>query len=148
MYVIIACPKCKSSVQIIDDIRAKNTKCQKCGAILPRKRLKKLYETADLNKAIEARGRIQFEMDTNSEISPNILKKYLIDSRPGYSKKKDIKSIIIQVIDKNGGTMIISNLKNELKKYDFSENQVESTLDRMLEVGEIYCPRVGWVGLI
>ena len=148
MYVIIACPKCKSSVQIIDDIRAKNTKCQQCGAILPRKRLKKLYETADLNKAIEARGRIQFEMDTNSEISPNILKKYLTDSRPGHSKKKDIKSIIIQIIDKNGGTMTISNLKNELKKYDFSENQVESTLDRMLEVGEIYCPRVGWVGLI
>ncbi|AEH60045.1 conserved hypothetical protein [Methanosalsum zhilinae DSM 4017] len=144
MYAVIVCPKCRSHSQIIEQAGAKTTRCQRCGSTLKVRRLRLLYESDTLSKAVEARTCIQMKLDGEDE--PDKADKSqatLSADRRKPPKKKGPEKIVLDTVRSEGGTVDIYELERRLADHGIEGEQFEKVLAILLERGELYSPEKG-----
>lgn len=138
-YAVIVCSKCRLHAQIIET--ANNTlKCQRCGAVLEARRLRILYSSEYLNDAVTFRTRLQAEISgTGSETFS--LKSSVEGREP--SKKKDLKSILLDLLNAAGGEIQIDELKQKALEKGINPEKFDLILNNLQEIGELYSPGPG-----
>lgn len=138
-YAVIVCSKCRLHAQIIET--ANNTlKCQRCGAVLEARRLRILYSSEYLNDAVTFRTRLQAEISgTGSETFS--LKSSVEGREP--SKKKDLKSILLDLLNAADGEIQIDELKQKALEKGINPEKFDLILNNLQEIGELYSPGPG-----
>lgn len=138
-YAVIVCSKCRLHAQIIET--ANNTlKCQRCGAVLEARRLRILYSSEYLNDAVTFRTRLQAEISgTGSETFS--LKSSVEGREP--SKKKDPKSILLDLLNAADGEIQIDELKQKALEKGINPEKFDLILNNLQEIGELYSPGPG-----
>ena len=144
MYAVIVCPKCRFHSQIIEQAGAKTTRCQRCGSTLQVRRLRLLYESDSLSKAVEARTCIQMKLDGGDEPDKESMSPEMLSADPRkMSRKKGPEKIVLDTVISEGGTVDIYELERRLADHGIVGEQFEKLLAVLLERGELYSPEKG-----
>ncbi|NYT19399.1 MAG: hypothetical protein GKC08_03800 [Methanosarcinales archaeon] len=166
VYSVIVCPKCRKCAQLIEQKGAKTTKCQRCGTTLQTRKLRIFHTTDVLEDAIAVRTQLQakilgrgydtiperasfstFDSDpTEEDIN---LKFQTSDHKTAYnSRKKDAAKTILSILEKATDEMKIDELHDHALKQDIDEEIIERTLEKLLQKGDIYSPKKGYVRIV
>jgi len=167
-YAVIACPKCRKHAQIIEYDTARTTKCQNCGVVLRIKKLRVFYTSDSLDEAISARTHLQAQMHGKSQGAGKMQEnttgihvlpsgsggklptsgRDFVDKRKKPGSKKDARKIILDLLESAGGAMDAETLKAHALEQDVNGEKLGKTLNSLLQTGEIYSPKTGYIHIV
>lgn len=158
MYGVIVCTKCRMHAQIIEAGTSRTVQCQRCGARLEVRKLQLSSTSENLDEVVKARTLIQAKIQASGPVHTvhsktfqcNISQNndpvggicFTAPNKGQKARNKDISKIILEHISA-GGELGIDELEEKCKLLDIDRNDLEKTIARLLEVGDIYFPVKG-----
>lgn len=161
----MVCPRCREHAQIIETGK-KTVSCQHCGARVQARKLRVFYSSDELEKAVNARTRLQAEISGKEErLSTGDLSKEGEDSDfgketegkfPGQTaersksvtRKKNPRNVILEALEAAGGEMETEELRKNVLKKDLNPEKFEDALKKLQETGEVYSPARGKIKIV
>lgn len=157
MYGVIICTKCRMHAQIIEIGTSRTTRCQRCGARLEVRKLQLISTSENLDEAVKSRTLMQAKVQANGPI--HMVHSQSFQNVPQSSdpvgelnftaphkgqkvRNKDLSKIILEHISVRG-ELGLDELGEKCKLLDIDENELEITIARLLEAGDIYIPMKG-----
>jgi DNA replicative helicase MCM subunit Mcm2 (Cdc46/Mcm family) len=166
VYSVIVCPKCRKSAQLIEQKGAKTTKCQRCGATLQTRKLRIFHTTDVLEDAIAVRTKLQtkilgkgydtiadkytvstFTSDITEE-DTNLKFQTKTHQATHIPIKKDPAKTVLSILEKARSEMQMTELHDHALRQDLDEEIFERTLEKLLQKGDIYFPKKGYVRMV
>ncbi|WP_129597592.1 DUF5817 domain-containing protein [Methanohalophilus profundi] len=149
-YAVIVCTKCRLQCQVVEDRGQKNIKCQRCGATLQFRKLRKFHRTEILDEAIASRTALQaqiqgFDSKKVSQISDASVDQ-LQPSPPTQKKSANPSKYIMNALE-NQEKIQIRQLFQMAEDAGFEREKIEKTLDKLKNSGDIYTPGKGYLKL-
>ncbi|ADE35726.1 DUF5817 domain-containing protein [Methanohalophilus mahii] len=150
-YAIIVCTKCRLQCQVTEERGQKTIQCQRCGATLQFRKLRKFHRTEILDEAIAARTALQAQIQgSDSKKASQILSDASIDqlhpSPPTQKKPANPSKYIINALE-NQEKIQIRQLFQMAEEAGFEREKIEKTLENLKNTGEIYTPGKGYLKL-
>lgn len=144
--------------QIIEVGSSKTVQCQRCGARLEVRKLQLTSTSENLDEVVKARTLMQAKIQANgpvhtinsksfqcniSQNSDSVGGIYFAAPNKGQkARNKDISKIILEHVSA-GGELGIGELEEKCKVLDIDRNDLEKTIVKLLEAGDIYFPVKG-----
>ncbi|WP_407354997.1 DUF5817 domain-containing protein [Methanolobus sp. WCC5] len=165
-YGVVVCTRCRKQAQIIDVGSSKTIRCQRCNSNLATRKLRLFFSSDNLEEAISVRTQIQARI---SESGTYPLQTESIDARgKEYQtfgdelndktaclinnrkklKKKTTYELILSILRSAGNRMPYEELRKEALSMDIEGPELDDTLTKMLDAGEIYKPSKDTIGLV
>ncbi|WP_462273292.1 DUF5817 domain-containing protein [Methanohalophilus sp.] len=150
-YAVIICTKCRLQCQVIEDQGQKTIKCQRCGATLQFRKLRKFHRTEILDEAIAARTILQAQLQgTDSKKISQILSDASDDqlqpSPPTQKRSSNPSKYIMNALE-NQEKIQIRQLFQMAEEAGFEREKIEKTLEKLKNSGDIYTPGKGYLKL-
>lgn len=158
MYGLIVCTKCRMHAQIIEVGSSRTVQCQRCGARLEVRKLQLTSTSENLDEVVKVRTVMQAKIQANGPVHTIHSQSFqcsmsqnndpvggIYCAAPNKGQKarnKDISKIILEHISA-GGELGIDELEEKCKVLDIDRNDLEKTIARLLEAGDIYFPVKG-----
>ncbi|APH38473.1 DUF5817 domain-containing protein [Methanohalophilus halophilus] len=150
-YAVIICTKCRLQCQVIEDRSQKTIKCQRCGATLQFRKLRKFHRTEILDEAIAARTALQAKIQgSDSKKVSQILADASVDqlqpSPPNQKRSANPSKYIINALE-NQEKIQIRQLFQMAEDAGFEREKIEKALENLKNSGDIYTPGKGYLKL-